>query len=170
MKPCSGCKACCVLFTIPEQPRMTPCKHRCETGCGIHADPRPAICTDFACSWCEEPSWGDEHRPDKNKIIFMHRQPVASIFGNARQVYAACMFSRYAHLRRENRRLIDKLVFSGKVVLLNCVDVDDAGCPDKYWSFFKKDWFPQLTTEVLVEHCRLGHDKAIQAVNDFYAV
>ena len=34
MKPCDGCQACCVFFTIPElaKPGMTPCRHSCAAG------------------------------------------------------------------------------------------------------------------------------------------
>lgn len=171
MKPCNGCTACCVLFTVPEmdKPRATPCKHLCVNGCAIHDQPRPALCTDFSCCWREEPSWGEELRPDRNKIIFMYRGCVPSIYGNPCRVYQGCMFSPYSDLRRENQRLIDRLVVGGKVILLTSVNVDEEGYDEGFSSRFNKQFFSHLSTAQLLKQCMLGNEKVVAAVNEYYA-
>ena len=170
VKSCNGCTACCVLFTVPEmdKPRMTPCKHLCATGCAIYERSRPAICTEFHCCWCEEPPWGEELRPDRNKIIFMSRGTIPTSFGSRRPVYQGCMFSPYSRLRRENQLLIQKLSNSGKVVLLGSVTVDEEGVEDSFLSFFDKRLFPHLSTASLVKQCTAGHEDQIRANNEYY--
>jgi hypothetical protein len=56
---CGPCTACCVAYPLlpqpdfwPEgKPAYTPCKFLCGQGCSIHDQPRPSVCTDFACAY-----------------------------------------------------------------------------------------------------------------------
>lgn len=171
MKACNGCTACCVLFTVPEmdKPRKTPCKHQCDKGCAIHDQSRPAICTEFHCCWCVEPSWGEELRPDRNNIIFMYRGRVPTIYGNKSPVYLGCMFSPYSRLRRENQRLIPRLVNSGKAILLASTNVDEEGLDEDYVSFFNKRLFPHLSTAALVKRSISCSEQVARANNEYYA-
>ena len=56
---CNGCTECCVAFPLlPEpgwweeqKPAHQPCRFLHCNGCGIHDQPRPAICTEFQCGY-----------------------------------------------------------------------------------------------------------------------
>jgi hypothetical protein len=73
---CNGCTECCVGFPLlpnpdfwPEGKRaMEPCRFKTETGCGIHDQPRPKVCTDFLCCYLD---WEmpEAYWPKATKVI-----------------------------------------------------------------------------------------------------
>jgi len=73
--PCGECQACCMAVGVHEleKPMWTPCKHQCETGCGIY-DSRPDSCRGYYCMYqAGMLNGGEEMRPDKLGIIFDFR-------------------------------------------------------------------------------------------------
>jgi hypothetical protein len=72
---CGECQACCMAVGVHEveKPMWTPCKHQCETGCGIYED-RPDSCRGYYCLYqAGMLTGGVEMRPDKLGIIFDFR-------------------------------------------------------------------------------------------------
>jgi hypothetical protein len=74
---CGGCTACCVQYCLPElnKPAKVPCQHLCGTGCSLHDQPRPLVCSAFECGYLRA-QWSLEMRPDNCGVIF---QPMATI-------------------------------------------------------------------------------------------
>src|SRR5436189_235739 len=58
-RECGECRECCIAFPLladeqywPEgKPAHQPCKHLCASGCAIHNQPRPEVCTEYRCDY-----------------------------------------------------------------------------------------------------------------------
>ncbi|MFL5243457.1 MAG: hypothetical protein ACJ8FY_15230 [Gemmataceae bacterium] len=73
---CDGCRECCIAYPLHKNPEYWPEGKKAHEpsrflncdGCGIHNQPRPAVCTDFACSYITR-NMPLLYRPDKCKVI-----------------------------------------------------------------------------------------------------
>lgn len=87
MNGCGDCKACCVVLPIAEpdfvKPAGVPCKHLCESGCGIYgSEAWPKLCREYLCGWRRE-KWLNQrplYRPDKLGVIFQFSQGRLALF------------------------------------------------------------------------------------------
>ena len=70
-RKCGRCQQCCVTFNVREleKPAGTPCKHLCESGCGLYGKPRPKVCGTYRCHWLGG-AFLEEDRPDRIGVIF----------------------------------------------------------------------------------------------------
>ncbi len=71
-RSCGTCTLCCKVYEVPpvdNKPRGVWCRH-CKPGrgCGIW-DSRPQFCRDFHCHWILDPSFGEEWKPEKSKLV-----------------------------------------------------------------------------------------------------
>lgn len=85
---CGECTECCVAFPfLPEKgwwddgkKAGAPCRFL-KTGCTIHDQPRPTLCTSYRCEWLNGGfgSYAEEWRPDRCGII-VSAQDTATLF------------------------------------------------------------------------------------------
>lgn len=146
-RTCGDCHECCIHYRVPEmnKPAFTPCEHLCKAGCAIHDQPRPPICTEFLCYWMQNDKWGDELRPDRNRIIFRKCHFVPDRYGTPHRLLLGNLRESTAQYRRENRRLLDRLERSNIVVLLNYQSYD-ADTDSLSWAIKNTELFPHLNT------------------------
>jgi hypothetical protein len=144
-RTCNGCTACCILYTVVDvqKPRHTPCQHLCEQGCAIHDQARPSMCTDFLCEWIID-NWKEGLRPDKCGIVYARQMTLLP--SRTHRLIVGTMANPYAHLRRENRKHVERLVSAGHVVLL----VFGGSEGEEYYARFDKTRYPTLTTTAIV--------------------
>ena len=84
---CGECRACCVVLPIAEpdlvKPAGEPCKHLCETGCGIYGRAEwPTLCRKYYCGWRQD-KWMSQrplYRPDTLGVIFQFTPGVLALF------------------------------------------------------------------------------------------
>lgn len=133
LRSCGGCQMCCEVFPVPEvnKPKHTKCQHQCESGCSIHDQPRSPICTEYTCTWLGELTWPEQLRPDNNKICFARLRRLNHKGGKF--FIAGMMHNPYAHLRKENVHLVERLKREGHIILLVYSGDDDEKEFHGYW-------------------------------------
>jgi hypothetical protein len=87
--------------------------------------------------------WGDELRPDRNRIIFRKCQFVPDIYGRPHRLLIGNLRESTARYRRENQRLLDRLERSNVVVFLNYVSYD-AATDSLSWAIRNTTYFPDF--------------------------
>ncbi len=164
-RSCKGCTACCVVFTVVDmdKPSHTPCQHICERGCAIHDEPRPSMCTDFLCNWVTHPDWGEELRPDKCGIVYAAQGHLLP--NRPHKLVMGTMKSPYAHLRKENRKHIERLCRAGHVVFLL---YEDDGGPGEYHYYFDQRRYPSLTPTDILKGLKRNNGDLLKKNNEFY--
>jgi hypothetical protein len=139
MRSCDGCTACCVIYPVPEmgKPRHVPCQHLRNTGCAIHDQARPLMCTHYHCAWQTEPErFPENSRPDKSGMIFCFKLQVRRA-----RFYAVVMSHATSHFLGRNRELLKRLKQQGHVVW--CLFRSDADYEESY--YWDERLYPALT-------------------------
>jgi len=95
-----------------EKPAHDKCRHQCESGCAIHGDPRPEICTHFRCAWLDNDTWGEELRPDQCGIVYTWQQKIEP----GKHIYFGVARSPYAKWTVANSKLLSHLKRTGSIV------------------------------------------------------
>jgi hypothetical protein len=70
---CGSCSLCCKVTSVAvlNKPAGQWCSHANpgHGGCGIYQS-RPSTCRGFACQWLIDPSYPEEMKPDRSKLVF----------------------------------------------------------------------------------------------------
>ena len=103
---CGECTACCVSFPLlpnrkywPEGKKVgVPCRYL-GTGCTIHNQPRPEVCTSYQCAWREGKFGPDvEWRPDRSGLMIYANTLLSLFQGHLRAFQDRGMFQRWTDL------------------------------------------------------------------------
>lgn len=79
-RSCGSCTLCCKVYPIEalDKRRNALCVH-CTPGrgCGNYEE-RPPVCRDFLCLWLQDPSLGEEWKPDISHMVIALRSTPAT--------------------------------------------------------------------------------------------
>jgi hypothetical protein len=120
------------------------------------------MCTDFHCAWVRHPDWGDELCPDKCGIVYaaqgymLPARPYKLIMGT--------MANPYAHLRKENRKHIERLSRAGHVVFLLYEDSETR----EYHARFDERRYPSLSATDILKGLKRQNSDLVKKNNEFY--
>jgi hypothetical protein len=70
---CGSCTLCCKVLGVAvlDKPAGVWCRHcRPSQGCAIY-EGRPQECRTFGCLWLANPSFPDELKPERSKLVFV---------------------------------------------------------------------------------------------------
>ncbi len=81
-RTCGTCSMCCKVLMIEEEelskPRDQWCQH-CRPGaggCTIY-ETRPVLCRAFACQWLVDPSFPEELKPSRSKVVAHFKEDIS---------------------------------------------------------------------------------------------
>jgi len=162
MRDCGECQVCCWLYCIPEldKPPRTNCKHQCASGCAIHEQPRPPICTDFVCCW-KKLDWPEELRPDKCHVVFSD----CHCGKNGRRIFVAVQANPYARLRRDVKGWAEQLARRGHLFLFTYEGEEGP----EYAGLFNERLYPGCSAQALLDIVTSLDSGGIQQVRDWHA-
>ena len=164
LRECGRCKLCCYIFRLDGEfwggvkPGRTWCKYAKGTGCAMHDQPRPDVCTGFKCMWLADETMPESWRPDRSGVLLVSRGeaelggryiPIVQVSEQypgildksqfARSVFAtrAILMVNYAHEQNTRFRNLpgDKNGAPDEHVMKQILEYVDPGADFKHFAF-----------------------------------
>ena len=119
MRRCGECRLCCNVFPLPAlgKPAGRWCHLLGPSGCTVHDNGLPEVCSQYACYWLDHEDLPEESRPDRLGMVVTESGTV-TVGGHELPVLVINLVKPDSDRSPAAKAMIDDFLAAGKAALL----------------------------------------------------